>query len=151
MKKFTKILYKGEKLTLEWTEEVLGESNTYSLKTKSEPHPDFLDILRSMDKCVAVEAELPLSDDEYKRHDVQGVVMKYEEDQYGSSIMSASLVSERFMAQADESMAIKSPMKPETADAGIPLGLKTVEVIYLLMAEAEHFLEGKRLDLFHQP
>lgn len=151
MIQFTKILYKGETLQLVWQEQVNGHTNVCSLKTKVEPHPDFMSVLRSMDKHICTEAELPQGEAEYSRHDVQGATFAWEEDEFGSWLMSASLISDRFMTLADENMKIITPLKPETSNSGgIPLEVDTVGALYRLLEESELYIGGKRYDLFHQ-
>ena len=151
MIQFTKILYKGETLQLVWQKQINGHTNVYSLKTKVEPHPDFMTVLRSMDKHICIESELPQGEAEYNRHDVHGATFAWEEDEFGSWLMSASLISDRFMTLADENMKIVTPLKPETSDSGgIPLEVETVKVLYRLIEEAEKYMGGKRYDLFAQ-
>ena len=147
---FTKILYKNESLQLVWQEDQGTDGlNVYSLKSKADPHPNFMSALRCLDEAICKEAELPLEDIEYKRHDVLGVIISYEVDDMGSIVMSASILSDRFMTMATDMMRIISPMKPESSGGDvIALDPSTVSKIYDLIDEAEAFVKGKRHDLF---
>lgn len=149
-RKITKIQYKGDKLLIQWEQIRNGHTDRKSLESKVEPHPHFIDALRTLDRPLCVEAELPLSEEEYKRHDVQTVLLKYDKDDAGNDVMSASIISERFMQNSPEPMKIATPLKPEQSGFDITLDTKTVERIDLLIQEAVAYLEGKRLDLFAQ-
>ena len=150
-RKITKIQYKGDKLLIQWEQIRNGHTDRKSLESKVEPHPHFLDALRTLDKPLCVEAELPQNEDEYKRHDIHSVILKYDQDDAGNDIMSASIISERFMQTSPEPMKIATPMKPEQSTGhDVALDSKTVERIDLLIQEAVAYLEGKRLDLFAQ-
>jgi hypothetical protein len=147
-RRITKIQYKGEKLKIEWEDYRNGHFDKKSIETKTEPHPDLVNALRALDEPICIEAELPKTEEEYKRHDIQLVKIAYEEDDAGNHIMGCSITSERFMAEAPEPMKITSPFKKESCEQKMPLQSETIEAVDKLIAEAILFLDGKRHDLF---
>lgn len=148
-KKLVKISYKNEKIELKWLQNgSMGHTDERSIKSRTEPHTDFVNAFRALDEAICKESELPLSEDEYKRHDIQVVNLKYEQDDDGNDVMFASITSERFMAESETPMTITSPMKPESKSLGLPLDSKSVEAIDKVIQEASAYIEGKRHDLF---
>ena len=144
--RITKVEYKGDKLKIEWEEYRNGHFDKKSIESKIEPHQDFVNSMRAMDKPLCIEAELPNNDDEYKRHDVQVVKINYDEDEQGNTAINVSIQSERFMETTMETMKIVSPMKCETGE--FRLDDLTVESVENLINEASLYLDGKRHDLF---
>jgi len=145
-KRITKVQYKGEKLLIKWEIIRNGHKDVKSLESRIEPHFDLVSAIRALDKPICVESELDLKEEEYKRHDIICLNCQYEEDDFGSVEMSASIVSERFMISHEKTMKITSPMKPETGS--YCLNSESVEKIYKVLDEADAYLEGKRHDLF---
>lgn len=145
-KRITKIQYKGEKVLIKWEVIRNGHADKKSLESRIEPHADFVNTMRALDKPLCHESELHENEDEYKRHDIQSVDISWDEDELGNLTYSASITSERFMEQTMERMKIVSPMKPRGGE--MSLFDLTVEVIETLIEEAELYLEGKRHDLF---
>lgn len=142
----TKVQHKNDKLLIKWEEIRNGHRDKKSIETRVEPHRDFFTALMALDKPLCTEAELPLSEDEYKRHDIQSIMCEYDEDSSGNIVMSVSITSERHMEGISETMKIVSPMKPETGEFAIES--ETKEKVYALIEEAEKYLDGKRHDLF---
>lgn len=150
MQLITRIKYKDEKLTIQWQEIINGHRDKKTLESKIEPHQDFVNALFDLDKVQCLESELPQTDEEAVRHDIQQVDLDYDEDETtGNITMSASITSERFMESASDRMKVQSPMKPETSKgADVALNTKSTEKIYKLVEEAKAYLGGKRHDLF---
>jgi hypothetical protein len=144
--RITKITFKGDKIQIVWEREVNGEIEVRSVATKTEPHSDFVRAWINLDKAICVEAEMPQDPEESKRHNIIGLNCSYEQDEFGSIIMSASITSERFMLGYESTMKITSPMKPESGSYA--LYSKTVDAVYKVIDEAVLFLDGKRHDLF---
>ena len=150
-KKITKIQYKKDKMEIKWLQNApTGHTDEKSIKSKTEPHEDFVRAFRALDKSLCKESELPQNEDEYLRHDIQVLHLDYDTDEQGNDVLFASIVSERFVATAEDTMTIASPMKPESKSLGEPLDSKSVEAIDKVIQEAVQYLEGKRYDLFSQ-
>lgn len=141
---------KGDKTKIVWLEAShYGVQEKRSIETKVEAHQDFYSALRSLDLPLCIESELPQNEDEYIRHDILRVDIKWElNEKVGEFLMNASITSNRRMNDSNEPMKITSPMKCESDSEPYTLNGKTVEKIYALLEEAKLFISGKRADLF---
>lgn len=161
--RFLKIKYDGEEMLLKYERlNKAGQWDEYSLKSRQEPHADFIRDLDNLSLIQVRMCELVEEDSEYddldsemSRHDVRGISLSYGLDDSGKVVMGVTVTSLRRLDQSNAPLTLNSPHKfdrphTEHGDEDVLIAPEDMDLIRNLCQEALSYIEGKRkqLDMF---
>ena len=161
--RFLKIKYDGEEMTLKYERmNHQGQWDEYSLKSRLEPHKDFINVMDRLADVQMTMCELLTGDfdethygQELNRHDIRGVSLSYGEDEGGNVVTGVTITSLRRLDRSNAPLTLNTPHKfdrthTDHGDEEILMDSDDMDVVMKLCQQALSYIEGKRkqLDMF---